>query len=50
MTSGTWTGLLANVTDMQIDIELVSNSSIPTDVEAIDNVAVVSKPCGFYSP
>ncbi len=50
VTSGTWTGLLANVTDLQIDIELVSNSTVPNDVEAIDNVAVVSKPCGFYSP
>jgi hypothetical protein len=52
VTSGTWTGLLASVTDLQIDIELVTNATIPgdTDIEGIDNVAIVSVPCGFYSP
>lgn len=52
VTSGTWEQLLANVTDLQIDIELVSNASIPgdTDIEGIDNIALISLPCGFYAP
>jgi hypothetical protein len=47
VTSGTWSALLANVTDMQIDIELVSNNTTNEDVEYIDNVEVVSHPYGF---
>jgi len=52
VTSGTWSALLANVTDLQIDIELVTNQTIPgdTDIEGIDNIALISKPCGFFSP
>jgi hypothetical protein len=52
VTSGTWAALLANVTDLQIDIELVTNQTIPgdTDIEGIDNIALVSLPCGFYTP
>ena len=41
VTSGTWVGLLANVTQVQIPIELVVNSGSTgtyTDVEGIDNV------------
>jgi hypothetical protein len=38
--SGTWSGLLANVTQLQIPMELVTNDTIPgdTDHEGIDNV------------
>lgn len=52
VTSGTWSALLANVTDLQIVIDLVSNATIPgdTDIEGIDNVALVALPCGFYTP
>jgi hypothetical protein len=47
VTSGTWSGLLANVTDVQIDIELVTNQTIPgdTDIEGIDTIALVMLPC-----
>ena len=40
--SGTWQGLLANVTELEIPIELVTNDEIPgdTDVEGIDNVTL----------
>lgn len=42
MNSGTWLGLLANVTQLQIPIELVTNNQIPgdTDIEGIDNVTL----------
>jgi hypothetical protein len=42
--SGTWTGLLADVTQLQIPIELVTNDAIPgdTDHEGIDNVILSS--------
>ena len=42
--SGTWTGLLANVTQLQIPIELVTNDTIPgdTDHEGVDNVMLSS--------
>jgi hypothetical protein len=42
--SGTWKGLLANVTQLQIPIELVTNDTIPgdTDHEGIDNVILSS--------
>jgi len=42
--SGTWTGLLADVTQLQIPIELVTNDTIPgdTDHEGIDNVILSS--------
>src|SRR6185312_10887216 len=42
MTSGTWSGLLSNVTSIQIDFELVQNTVIDTDVEAIDNIKLIS--------
>jgi hypothetical protein len=40
--SGTWAGLLANVTTFEIPIELVTNdqSSPWTDIEGIDNVVL----------
>ena len=47
VTSGTWNGLLANVTDMQIDIELVTNNDNNNDTEFLDNIEVVSHPGGF---
>ncbi len=50
VTSGTWSGLLANVTDLQIVIELVGNNNSGTDIEGIDNVAVASQSCGFGIP
>jgi hypothetical protein len=50
VTSGTWSGLLANVTDLQIVIEVVGNNNSGTDIEGIDNVAVVSQSCGFGIP
>ena len=42
--SGTWLGLLANVTQVQIPIELITNVTIPgdTDIEGIDNVILTS--------
>ena len=42
LASGTWLGLLANVTQVGIPIELVTNVTIPgdTDREGIDNVAL----------
>jgi hypothetical protein len=42
--SGTWKGLLADVTELQIPIELVTNDAIPgdTDHEGIDNVILSS--------
>ena len=46
MSSGTWTGLLANVTSIQIPMEMVSNSG-GTDQEAMDNIEIVSHPGGF---
>jgi hypothetical protein len=44
LNSGTWAGLLANVAQLQIPIELVTNQSSPGDVdhEGIDNVALSS--------
>lgn len=44
--SGTWSGLLADVTQLQIPIELVTNDTIPgdTDHEGIDNVMLSSAP------
>jgi hypothetical protein len=37
--SGSWSGLLADVTEVQIPIELVTNGSEPyTDVEGVDNM------------
>ena len=47
VTSGTWAGLLANVTQMQIDIELITNATTNEDVEYMDNVQVVYHPAGF---
>lgn len=41
VTSGTWNGLLSNVTDFQIVIELVGNPTLPGDITGLDNVAVV---------
>ena len=47
VTSGTWDGLLANVTDLQIDIELVTNNGNNNDTEFLDNIEIVSHPGGF---
>jgi hypothetical protein len=47
MTSGgSWSALLANVTSIQIPMEMVSNSD-GTDQEAMDNIEIVSHPGGF---
>jgi len=44
---GKWSDLLANVTSIQIPMEMVSNSGGETDQEAMDNIEVVSHPQGF---
>ena len=44
---GNWSDLLANVTSIQIPMEMVSNSGGETDQEAMDNIEVVSHPQGF---
>jgi hypothetical protein len=47
MSSGTWDALMANVTSIQIPMEMVSNGSDFKDEEAIDNIEIVSHPSGF---
>ncbi len=47
ISSGSWTDLLANVTSIQIPMEMVSNSGGETDQEAMDNIELVSHPAGF---
>ncbi len=47
VTSGSWDGLLANVTDMQINMELVTNDGVNFDTEYMDNIEIVSHPSGF---
>jgi hypothetical protein len=47
VTNGTWKALLASVTVMQINLELVNNNTGGIDKEAIDNVEIVSHPQGF---
>lgn len=47
MSSGTWDALMANVTSIQIPMEMVSNGSDFKDEEAIDNIQIVSHPSGF---
>jgi len=44
---GNWSDLLANVTSIQIPMEMVSNSGGETDQEAMDNIELVSHPAGF---
>lgn len=44
---GNWSDLLANVTSIQIPMEMVSNSGGETDQEAMDNIKLVSHPAGF---
>ena len=46
VTGGTWDALLANVQRIEIDIELINNSG-GTDIEAMDNIELVSHPAGF---
>lgn len=43
VTSGDWNGLLANVTDMRVQIELVGNTTVPgdTDVEGLDQIQLL---------
>jgi hypothetical protein len=53
VTSGTWAGLLADVTQVQIPIELVTNSGSSgtyTDVEGIDNVTLTGSPVSTPEP
>ena len=47
MSSGTWADLLANVTSIEIPMEMVSNEGGSTDKEAMDNIEIVSHPSGF---
>jgi hypothetical protein len=47
MSSGTWAGLLANVTSIQVPMEMVSNDPSTSDEEALDNIEIVSVPKGF---
>jgi hypothetical protein len=47
MSGGDWASLLANVTSIQIPMEMVSNDGGSIDKEAIDNVELVSVPKGF---
>ena len=46
VTGGTWADLLANVQRTEIDIEPINNSG-GTDIEAIDNIELVSHLKGF---
>jgi hypothetical protein len=46
VTGGTRSDLLADVTRIEIDIELIDNSG-GTDIEAIDNIELVSHPAGL---
>lgn len=51
--SGTWLGLLANVNQVQIPIELITNSGSTgtyTDVEGIDNVTLTGSPASVPEP
>jgi hypothetical protein len=47
MSGGTWAALMANVTSIQVPMEMVSNDPSTTDEEAIDNIEIVSMPKGF---
>ena len=50
--SGTWLGLLADVTQVQIPIELVTNNQSASwiDVEGIDNVTLTGSPASTPEP
>ena len=52
MNSGTWLGLLGDVTQLQIPIELVTNNqNTPwTDIECIDNVTLTGSATGTPEP
>ncbi len=52
VTSGSWLGLLSDVTQYQIPIELVTNnqSGSWTDVEGIDNVTLTGSPAAVPEP
>jgi hypothetical protein len=52
VTSGTWSGLLQDVTGLQIQMEIVGNTHpgvTKTDVEGIDNIVLktVPEPAGL---
>ena len=47
VSSGSWSALLANVTSIQIPMEMVSNGGGGVDQEAMDNIEIVSHPQGF---
>jgi PEP-CTERM motif len=44
VTSGSWSGLMNNVTSLEIQIELVKNQDNSVDQEGIDNVALTAVP------
>ena len=47
LNEGTWGGLLADVTTLQLRIEMVLNSSQPGDVCGLDNVRLIPEPSTF---
>jgi hypothetical protein len=44
LTSGTWSGLLANVTDLGIHFATVANNDYPQDLNGLDNVRFTGVP------
>ena len=47
VTNGSWIGILTDVESIHISIEQFVNGNIHEDVEAMDNIKVVSHPKGF---
>ena len=43
VTSGSWAGLINNVTELKIRIEAVWNNTLPLDVDGIDNVVLTKE-------
>jgi len=44
VTSGSWAGILNNVTALQIRIEAVHNNAGPLDIDGIDNITITPEP------
>lgn len=49
VTSGTWAGLLSDVTSFSVRIELVGTSVLPPDQDGVDNVRIsgIPEPSSF---
>jgi hypothetical protein len=43
VTSGSWAGLINNVTELKIRIEAVWNNTSPLDIDGIDNVVLTKE-------